>query len=147
MERGRRLAFDFGDVRIGIAVSDQDSILASPVVTLETRSINLWDEIFALLGEFQPIALYVGRPIHLGGQESLSANKAEIFAKELEERFDLPTFLIDERLSTVSAQRQLREIGKSTRAGRKNIDQMAAVEILNLALEIEKTRDRDRLDK
>ena len=147
MERGRRLAFDFGDVRIGIAVSDQDSILASPVVTLEARSAHLWDEIFALLGEFEPVALYVGRPIHLGGQESLSASKAELFAKELEERFELPTFLIDERLSTVSAQRQMREIGKTSRESRKNIDQLAAVGILNLAIEIEKSRDRDRLDK
>ncbi len=142
MERGRRLAFDFGDVRIGVAVSDRDSILASPVVTLESRSVELWNEIFALLGEFEPIALYVGRPIHLGGQESLSTSKAELFAKELSERFELPTFMIDERLSTVSAQRKMRDVGKSTLESRKNLDQAAAVEILNLALEIEKARER-----
>lgn len=142
MERGRRLAFDYGDVRIGVAVSDRDSILASPVVTLSTKSLDLWEEIFALLGEYEPIALYVGKPVHLGGQKSASTQKAENFAKELAERFDLPVLLIDERLSTVSAQRQLREAGKSSRESRKIIDQGAAVEILNLALETEKSRDR-----
>jgi putative Holliday junction resolvase len=142
VERGRRLAFDYGDVRIGVAVSDRDSILASPVVTLSTKSLDLWEEIFALLGEYEPIALYVGKPVHLGGQKSASTQKAENFAKELAERFDLPVLLIDERLSTVSAQRQLREAGKSSRESRKIIDQGAAVEILNLALETEKSRDR-----
>ncbi len=146
MERGHRLAFDFGDVRIGVAVSDPDSILASPVATLESKNVDLWNQIFSLLGQYQPVALYVGRPIHLGGQASPSTSKAEMFAKELEERFEIPTFLIDERLSTVSAQRLMREVGKSARESRKNIDQAAAVEILNQALEIEKARQRARGD-
>ncbi|MCX6430247.1 MAG: Holliday junction resolvase RuvX [Actinobacteria bacterium] len=138
MQRGRRLAFDFGDVRIGVAVSDPDSILASPVITLQTKSEALWDEIFDLLGEYEPIALYVGRPIHLAGHESPSTQKSELFAKELQERFDLPVTLVDERLSTVAAQRQLRDAGVSSRASKKSIDQAAAVEILNAGLDIER---------
>jgi putative Holliday junction resolvase len=143
MQRGRRLAFDYGDVRIGVAVSDPDSILASPVTTLSTKGLGLWDEIFTLLGEYEPIELFVGRPIHLAGHESPSTSKAELFAKELAQRYDLPVSMIDERLSTVSAQRQLREAGVSSKASKKNIDQAAAVSILNSALDSQKARGKD----
>lgn len=143
MQRGRRLAFDFGDARIGVAVSDPDSILCSPVKTLNTRSELLWDEIFSLLREFEPIEIYVGRPIHLRGQESPSTAKAEMFARELRERYDLKVSMIDERLSTVSAQRHLHEAGLTSKESRKTIDQAAAVEILNMALDLERKQKRD----
>lgn len=136
MMRGRRLAFDYGDVRIGVAVSDPDSILASPLVTLTTKSPDLWDQIFAILSEYEPIQVFVGRPIHLAGHESESTSKAVFFAQELGERFDLDVMLIDERLSTVSAQRSLKSAGLSSRESKSAIDQMAAVEILNMGLEI-----------
>lgn len=138
MEKGRRLAFDFGDVRIGVAVSDRDSILATPVVTLEAKKMDLWDRIFDLLAEYEPVHVYVGRPIHLAGHESESTVKAELFASELRERFDLDVTMIDERLSTVSAQRSMREAGKSSRDFKAAIDQAAAVAILEMALDIEK---------
>jgi putative Holliday junction resolvase len=134
------MAFDFGDARIGIAVSDPDSILASPLTTLSTKDVQLWDQIFSLLQESEPIEIFVGRPIHLGGQESPSTETAKRFAQELEERFGLPVTLIDERLSTVSAQRQLKEAGVSTRDSKRSIDQVAAVSILNMGLEIIKGR-------
>ena len=140
VQKGRRLAFDYGDVRIGVAVSDRDGILATPVVTLETKKIDLWDRIFDLLAEYEPIELYVGRPVHLAGHESESTTKSELFAKELRERFDLTVTMIDERLSTVSAQRQLREAGRSAKNSRSAIDQAAAVGILELALHTEKNQ-------
>lgn len=144
MLRGRRLAFDYGDVRIGVAVSDLDSILASPLTTLETKGVELWDRVFDLLREYGPVEVFVGRPIHLAGHESESTQKAEIFASELRERFDLDVTLIDERLSTVSAQRQLREAGRSTRESKSAIDQAAAVAILEMGLEMNKRRaERD----
>jgi putative Holliday junction resolvase len=136
VERGRRLAFDFGDVRIGVAVSDPDSILASPVETLSTKSIDLWDRIFALLAEYEPVQVFVGRPIHLAGHESESTLKSESFAQELRERYDLNVVMVDERLSTVSAQKALKSAGVSSRGAKSAIDQMAAVEILNQGLEI-----------
>ena len=136
MSRGRRLAFDFGDVRIGVAVSDPDSILASPVSTLQSKSADLWDQIFDLLKEYEPLEAFVGRPVHLAGHVSDSTAKAEIFAQELRERFDLSVTLIDERLSTVSAQRALKSAGVSSREAKSAIDQMAAVEILKTGLEI-----------
>ena len=136
MNRGRRLAFDFGDVRIGVAVSDPDSILASPVSTLQSKSADLWDRIFDLLKEYEPLEVFVGRPVHLAGHVSDSTAKAEIFAQELRERFDLSVTLIDERLSTVTAQRALKNAGVSSRDAKSAIDQMAAVEILKTGLEI-----------
>lgn len=142
MERGRRIAFDFGDARIGVAVSDPDSILATPAATLETKSHDLWDQIFQLFSEYEPVEVFVGRPIHLAGHESGSTAKSEIFAKEIQARFGLPVSLVDERLSTVSAQRKLKEAGLSTRQSKSAIDQAAAVGILELALETAKGRER-----
>lgn len=142
MERGRRIAFDFGDARIGVAVSDPDSILATPVTTLETKSQDLWDQIFQIFSEYEPIEIFIGRPIHLAGHESESTAKSELFAKEIHERFGLAVSLIDERLSTVSAQRKLKDAGLSTRDSKNAIDQASAVGILELALEIAKTRER-----
>jgi putative Holliday junction resolvase len=134
------LAFDYGDVRIGVAVSDRDSLLATPVETLLTKREDLWDRIFDLLAEYEPVQLYVGRPIHLSGNASESATKAEAFARELSDRFDIGVTLIDERLSTVSAQRSLREAGRSSRDSKSAIDQAAAVEILEMALDLEKLK-------
>ncbi len=143
MQRGRRLAFDFGEARIGVAVSDPDSILCSPAGTLNAKSELLWDEVFSLLNEFAPIEIYVGRPLHLGGQESTSTVKAETFAQELRERYDVKVSMVDERLSTVSAQRQLREAGIKGKDSKKSIDQAAAVEILNLALDLARKNERN----
>ena len=140
MQLGRRLAFDYGDVRIGVAVSDRDSILATPVGTLLTKREDLWDRIFDLLADYEPVQIYVGRPVHLSGNESDSTTKAEAFAQELRERFDVNVTMIDERFSTVSAQRSLREAGRSTKDSKSAIDQAAAVEILEIALDIEKSK-------
>lgn len=141
MRRGRRLAFDYGDVRIGVAVSDQDSILATPVVTLKTKGEELWNEIFDLLSEYEPVGIFVGRPIHMAGHESPSTTKADLFAKEIKERFDLEVTMVDERLSTVSAAKTMRETGKSTRDSKKIIDQIAAVTILEMGLSLEKAKE------
>lgn len=142
MQRGRRLAFDFGDVRIGVAVSDQDLILATPVETLLAKREDLWDRIFDLLAEYEPVHVYVGRPVHLSGNESNSTAKAELFAAEFRERFDVEVTMIDERLSTVSAQRSMREAGLSARESKGAIDQAAAVAILEMAMDQEKSQAR-----
>ena len=139
MQKGRRLAFDFGDVRIGVAVSDRDSILATPVETLLAKREDLWDRIFNLLAEYEPVHVYVGRPVHLSGNESESTAKAELFASEFRDRFDIEVTMIDERLSTVSAQRSMREAGLTARESKGAIDQVAAVAILEMALDLEKS--------
>lgn len=142
MERGRRIAFDFGDARIGVAVSDPDSILATPVTTLDTKSHDLWDQIFKIFCEYEPIEIFVGRPINLGGHESDATAKSELFAERIRERFGLTVSLVDERLSTVSAQRTLKDAGLSTRESKKAIDQASAVAILEFALESVKGLER-----
>ncbi|MBI3430456.1 MAG: Holliday junction resolvase RuvX [Actinobacteria bacterium] len=140
MIRGRRISFDFGDTRIGVAVSDPDSILATPVTTLATKSVDLWDQIFQLLAEYEPVEIFVGKPIHLAGHENDSTKKSELFAREINARFDIGVTMIDERLSTVSAQRKLKEAGISSRDSKSAIDEASAVGILELALEMAKAR-------
>ncbi len=142
MQKGRRLALDYGDVRIGVAVSDPDCILATPVTTIPTKSEDLWDRVFDLLAEYEPVRVYIGRPVHLSGNESDSTSKAEIFADHFREKYDVEVLMVDERLSTVSAQKSMREAGRSGRDSKGVIDQAAAVAILETALEIEKNRDR-----
>ena len=140
MLRGRRMAFDYGDVRIGVAVCDPDAILASPVVTLKNNENQLWVEIDELVKEYEPIHLYVGAPKHLSGQSGVSLQKAEEFTKNLFERTGIECSMIDERLSTVGAARQLKESGMNSRDSKAAIDQAAAVAILEHAIDLEKRK-------
>jgi len=142
MLMGRRLAFDYGDVRIGVAVCDREGILATPLTTLQTHDLGLWAQIDVLLSEHEPIALYVGRPVHLSGTPSESTHKSEEFASQLRERSKLEVRMIDERLSTVSSQRQLHEAGVDARTSKSMIDAASAVAILEFALQIEKSAQR-----
>lgn len=132
--RGRRLAFDYGDVRIGVAACDADAILVSPLKVLQANSKTLIAEISAIIAEVQPIRIYVGLPVNMSGTSGDSAEKATNFAKVLFEEFAVEVLMIDERLSTVSAQRKLKDAGISTRESKTLIDAMAAVAILEQGL-------------
>ena len=140
MLRGRRLAFDYGDVRVGVAVCDPDGILATPVATLKLKDSNFWDQIIALIEEYEPVHIYVGSPKHLSGQSGTSVEKAEVFKNEIAERTSIDCTMIDERLSTVSAAKQLKDSGMNSRESKSAIDQAAAVAILEQALAIEKRK-------
>ena len=141
MLRGRRIAFDYGDVRIGVAISDPDSILASPLTTLSSGDPKLFTQISELLAEHEPIAIYVGEPLNLSGQASSSAQKAVAFAEKLHSQFGIPVTMIDERLSTVSATSAMRQSGLNAKDARSKIDMAAAVAILEHGLAIEKAKD------
>jgi putative holliday junction resolvase len=132
--RGRRIAFDYGDVRTGVALCDPDGILASPLCVLQTQSKNYILEISALLTEYEPITIYVGMPVNMSGSSGESADKVNTFVDSLKELTTTPIHLIDERLSTVSAQRKLKEAGVSSRDSKLLIDAMAAVAILEQGL-------------
>jgi len=132
--RGRRLAFDYGDVRIGVAACDADAILVSPLKVLQANSKTLIAEISSIFAEVQPIRIYVGLPVNMSGTSGDSAEKATNFAKVLFEEFAVEVLMIDERLSTVSAQRKLKDAGISTRKSKALIDAMAAVAILEQGL-------------
>jgi putative Holliday junction resolvase len=137
VKKGRRLAFDFGDVRIGVAICDPDAIISSPLPRLMRKNPALFKEIADLIDEYRPVGIYCGMPKHLSGMEGQSAEKVREFVNDLS-RFDLPVTLVDERLSTVSASQKLREAGHTSRESKELIDSMAAVAILEQGLALEK---------
>ena len=140
MQRGRRIAFDYGDVRIGVAISDPDSILCSPLTTLQTTDKKLDSQISAIFQEYEPVQIFVGRPALLSGNDGIASEKAIAFAEHLKQFTTVPIELIDERMSTVSAARNLRDSGKNAKESKSSIDMAAAVAILEFALEIEKRK-------
>ena len=100
MQRGRRIAFDFGDVRIGVAVSDASGLLASPHSYIQAQE-DFIAEIRKLVSEFEPLYFAVGVPKHLSGKASSKMESVEKFISQLENEFSLPIVRIDERLTTV----------------------------------------------
>ena len=140
MQRGRRIAFDYGDVRIGVAASDADSIICSPLITLNSSDKSLLKSIAEILLDIQPIQIFVGRPALLSGKDGAATDKAVAFADSLRGITDVEVIMVDERLSTVSAARNLREAGKSTRDSKESIDMAAAVGILEFAIDLEKRK-------
>jgi putative Holliday junction resolvase len=140
MLRGRRIAFDYGVVRIGVAVSDPDSILSSPLTTLKATDKSLLNQISEILADIEPVAIYVGRPALLSGNDGSATEKATQFGAVLSTITQVPIEMIDERMSTVSAARNLREAGRNAKDSKAAIDMAAAVAILDFALEIEKRK-------
>jgi len=140
MQRGRRIAFDYGDVRIGVAVSDPDSILSSPLTTLKATDKNLSSQISQIITEIEPVTIYVGRPALLSGSDGSATDKALEFAALLATITQVPVEMIDERMSTISAASNLREAGRSAKESKDAIDMAAAVAILEFAIDIEKRR-------
>ncbi len=130
---GVRLGVDVGTVRVGVAVSDPDGILATPLVTLAAGDL---DALVRLVGEHDAVEVVVGLPRHLSGAAGASAALASEFARELGERIaPVPVRLVDERLSTVAAERVLAGRGVRGRARRDVVDQAAAVVILQSVLD------------
>jgi putative Holliday junction resolvase len=140
MQRGRRIAFDFGDVRIGVATSDADSIICSPLTTLNSSDKSLLKSITEIFLEIQPIQIFVGRPALLSGKDGAATDKAVAFADLLRGITDIEVIMVDERLSTVSAARNLRESGKNAKDAKDSIDMAAAVGILEFAIDLEKRK-------
>lgn len=141
MRRGRRLAVDVGDARIGVASSDPDGVLATPVETVPGRDVPAAQRrLVALVAEYEPLEVVVGLPRSLKGGEGPAAAKVRGFAQALASKITpVPVRLVDERMSTVSATQGMRASGVSSKKGRSRIDQAAAVVILQSALETERT--------
>jgi putative Holliday junction resolvase len=131
---GRRIAFDYGDVRIGVAICDPDGILATPLTTLQSKDPGLKKQIAELIDEYEPAKIYVGQPKLLSGEDGSAVAKVLVFTEMLTSNFDIPVILVDERLSTVSAAKQLRESGINAKDARSLIDAAAAVAILEQGL-------------
>jgi putative holliday junction resolvase len=127
--RGRRLGVDVGAVRVGIALSDPDGVLATPLATVP-RGAGTVRSIAALVAEHEVVGVVVGLPRTLAGREGAAAEAARAFAEELTAALDVPVVFSDERLTTVVATQQLRERGVKGRKQRAVVDQAAAVAIL-----------------
>lgn len=130
--RGRRLGVDAGSVRIGVAMSDPDAILATPVETVRReRTDRHLRRLVQLVDELAVVEVVVGLPRTLADRSGPAAQAAIELADELARRISpVPVRLADERLTTVSAQRSLREAGVRAKSQRAVVDQAAAVAIL-----------------
>ncbi|MBC7723173.1 MAG: Holliday junction resolvase RuvX [Burkholderiaceae bacterium] len=139
MRTGVRIGVDVGKARIGVARSDPHGMLALPVATVPRGD----GDIAAILGhaaEFEATEIIVGLPLSLGGGDTPSTGDARAFGALIAERAPLtPVRLVDERLSTVSAQNALRATGRTVKNSRQIIDQVAAVIILQHALDYERS--------
>jgi putative Holliday junction resolvase len=126
------LGVDVGTVRVGVARSDPAGILATPVVTLRRDPVGDRDvtELARLVAEHDAVGVVVGLPRTLRGREGTSALMARTYAERLAAIAPIPVRHVDERLTTVSAQRKLGASGRRGRSVREVIDQAAAVELL-----------------
>ena len=119
------MAVDLGTVRTGVAVSDELGMLAQPWKTLPGGDAAL-EAVVSAVGEVKPVRVLVGLPRNMDGSYGPAAEGARAFAEQLKSRVPCPVDLWDERLTTVSAQRALRESGRKARDQRGVVDQVAA---------------------
>jgi putative Holliday junction resolvase len=143
---GTRLGIDVGDVRIGVAVCDRDGLVATPVETVAAGPGAL-GRIVELADEHQAVELVVGLPRSLSGRIGPAADKALAFATSLSELLATrgnaaSVRVVDERLTTVSAERVLQERGRKGARRRAVVDQVAAVVILQHAIDTERSTGR-----
>lgn len=140
MDRGSRLAIDVGTVRIGLAVSDPDSILSTPLPALIRSKLlgETLQEILSLITDNGVVEVFIGDPLSLSGSETESTKDARQFANQLAELTSVPVRLVDERLTTVTASSKLRLNGLNAKAAKGLIDSASAVEILEQALNTSK---------
>jgi putative Holliday junction resolvase len=127
----RVLAIDFGSARIGLALSDPTGTLARPLPFLPAKGdVKLAREIAALADKEQVERILLGLPRHMNGTLGEAAAKVQAFATALGTATKIPIQLVDERLTTVQASRQLHEAGRDARAQRGRIDSEAAAVLL-----------------
>jgi putative Holliday junction resolvase len=142
LRSGIRLAIDVGSARIGVARSDREGLLASPLATIARGRGDL-DSIARLAREDELIEIIVGLPTGLSGNEGAAAADARTFAAALAARLGpVPVRLFDERFTTVIAHDALRQGGRDSRQRRLVIDQAAAALLLQGALDAERSAGR-----
>lgn len=142
---GVRLGVDVGSVRVGVAASDAAGVLAHPVATLarDPASGSDVEALVTLAGERGAVEVVVGLPLLMSGEEGEAAQIARVYAVALARRLAPVTVrLVDERLTTVSAHRRLRDSGVPGRQQRTVVDQAAAVLILQSALDTQASTGR-----
>jgi len=137
MSFGRRLGIDFGLARVGIAICDVDGMVATPLTTLRNDK-SLFAKLSELIEEHNIEGVYIGKPKHLSGVEGATVELVASFAEQFKESFGLPITYVDERLTSGAAEKLLKLAGKNSKESRGLIDQLAAVAILELGIQIDK---------
>ncbi|WP_372699185.1 Holliday junction resolvase RuvX [Arthrobacter sp. JSM 101049] len=148
--RGVKLGVDVGMARVGVALCDPDGVLATPLKTLKRDQKKNSDiRVLARMAvEHAAVQVFVGLPRSLRGSETASTTMARDYAEHLAVELarsapGVAVRLIDERLTTVSAHRALHESGLDGRKHRQVVDQVAAADILQQALDMQKSLQRD----
>ncbi|MEN9880063.1 MAG: hypothetical protein RIQ55_709 [Pseudomonadota bacterium] len=121
------MGFDFGTVRIGVAIGETVTGLAHPLTMIVSEPVaRRFEQIGALLDEWQPHQIVVGLPTSLAGTEHEMTQRCRRFGNQLQGRFNLPVAWVDERLSSAEAEQRLQQAGQSARAAKANVDAIAA---------------------
>ncbi|HEY3022123.1 MAG TPA: Holliday junction resolvase RuvX [Actinomycetota bacterium] len=134
-EAGRILGLDLGDVRIGVAITDPGRRVAVPMGTVHTGAPADLKAIARLVRDHEVTMVVVGHPLKMSGAQGTRARHAEEFVAALRQVLPVPVVLQDERLSTVEAERALREAGAGSRDRRGAVDRSAAAIILQSYLD------------
>ena len=139
-QRHRILALDFGSRTIGLAVSDELGVTAQGLPTYRrSNKRNDFDHLRRVIKQYGIGEMVMGLPLRMSGAEGIQSEKVQVFAEELRRKFKLPVHLFDERLTSVEANRMLRETEMSIRRRAEVVDQVAAVLILQSFLEFRKS--------
>jgi putative holliday junction resolvase len=138
------LAIDFGARNMGLAVTDELGMTAQGLPTYRrSNKKNDFDHLRRLIRQYGVGEIVMGLPLRMSGEEGIQAEKVQAFADELRARFKLPVHLFDERLTSVEANRVLRETEMSGRRRAEVVDQVAAVLILQAFLEHRRSTQRE----
>ena len=137
----RILALDVGDRYIGVALSDPTGLIATPLAVLErTGGKRDYEKVLAVVKAQEAERIVIGMPMTMSGEEGEQAQATNTFVAALKERTALPVETLDERLTTVEAERRLREAGASSRRMRQRTDSQAAAVLLQGYLDTRRLR-------
>jgi putative holliday junction resolvase len=140
----RILSLDVGSHTLGLAVSDELGVTAQGLPTYRrSNKRNDFDFLRRLIKQYGIVEIVMGLPLRMSGAEGIQAEKMQVFAEELRRKFKMPVHLFDERLTSVEANRVLRESEMSIRRRAEVVDQLAAVLILQAFLQFRKSSDRE----
>jgi len=130
----RLLGIDYGDVRIGVAISDPLGLTAQPVKTIQNSSSAI-HEIIAIICEKNVEKCIIGLPKNQHGEDSTKAQSVRLFASQLQQQHPMDIEFVDERFSTVAVTRQLHQMNMNSKKQRDMIDTQAAMFILQGVLD------------
>lgn len=135
------MSVDYGDARTGIAVCDRTEFLASPVGTIEERKFEILVQKVAYMAkQYEVEEIVVGLPLNMNGSKGPRAEKAELFAKALNEETDIPVNMWDERSTTVQAHNYLNVTNTRGKKRKEIVDTVSATIILEAYLEFRRKR-------